>query len=67
MKRRLNFSGLHGVLFQTTEIFIVTAVRISDPTRRLDFQKCALKILNKPASIRELCQNVTAYTLCSFL
>jgi hypothetical protein len=31
-KRQLTFGGLHGVISQKTELFICTAVRISDPT-----------------------------------
>jgi hypothetical protein len=30
--RRLTFNGLHGVLSQETELFIITAVRTSNPT-----------------------------------
>jgi hypothetical protein len=33
-ERRLNFNGLHGVISQKIEIFITTAVRTSDPTRK---------------------------------
>jgi hypothetical protein len=31
-KRRLTYTGLHGVIFQNIELFIVTAVRISNPS-----------------------------------
>jgi hypothetical protein len=30
--RRLTFNGLYGVMSQKTELFIITAVRISNPT-----------------------------------
>jgi hypothetical protein len=32
LKSQLTLSGLHGVIFQKTELFIVTAVRTSNPT-----------------------------------
>jgi hypothetical protein len=31
-KRRLTFKGLHGVIFEKTELFITTVMRTSDPT-----------------------------------
>jgi hypothetical protein len=31
-KRQLTFAGLHGVLSQNTELFVITAVRKSNPT-----------------------------------
>jgi hypothetical protein len=33
-KRRLTFNGLSGVISQKIELFITTAVRNSDPTRK---------------------------------
>jgi hypothetical protein len=31
-KRRVTFNGLHGILFQKIELFIITAERTSNPT-----------------------------------
>jgi hypothetical protein len=31
-KRRLTSARVHGVIYQKTELFLVTAVRTSDPT-----------------------------------
>jgi hypothetical protein len=36
-KRRLVFNGVHGIIFQKIELFITTAVRTSNPTRRINF------------------------------
>jgi hypothetical protein len=32
-RHRLTYSGLHGVIYQKTELFVTTAVRISYPAR----------------------------------
>jgi hypothetical protein len=32
-KRRLTFNGLHGIISQKTDVFILTAVRISNPKK----------------------------------
>jgi hypothetical protein len=34
LKRRLTFNGLHGMLSQKIELFIIKAVRTSDSTRK---------------------------------
>jgi hypothetical protein len=33
-KHRLTFNGLHGVIFQKTELFTTTALGTSNPTRK---------------------------------
>jgi hypothetical protein len=53
-KRRLTFSGLHGVMTQKTELFIITAVRTSDPTRRYISQGRTLH--------NHRCENLRSYT-----
>jgi hypothetical protein len=35
LRRRLTFNGLHGGIFQKTELFITAAMKTSNPTWRL--------------------------------
>jgi hypothetical protein len=46
-KRRLTYNGLHGVVYQKTELFITTAVGTSDPTQVKKKVKFSLCLINQ--------------------